>query len=78
MAFQKLDYERSKTDLCLYFKWDKAGLIMWLSWADNCLVIGMDNKVKVENEKIKELFDCGDLKEFMEFLSCNVEVNQDE
>ena len=45
-AFQSMSFERSKADLCLYFAWTKEGLILWLSWIDDCLVVGQTEGVK--------------------------------
>ena len=40
-AMRGMKYERSMADPCMYYKWHKdEGLIMWLSWIDDCLCIG--------------------------------------
>ena len=26
----------SDADPCMYYKWDAAGLLVWLSWIDDC------------------------------------------
>jgi hypothetical protein len=45
-AFLHMEYGRSKADPCLYFRWTSLGLILWLSWDDDCLVGGKDEGVK--------------------------------
>jgi hypothetical protein len=39
-AFASMDYVRSKADPCLYFAWTVNGLVIWISWVDDCLVCG--------------------------------------
>ena len=48
-AFGSMDFERSRADPCLYFKWTKAGfLIVWLSWIDDCACFGFEKDVEDE------------------------------
>jgi hypothetical protein len=35
-----LAFVRSQADPCLYYKWTTAGLCIWLSWVDDCLMMG--------------------------------------
>jgi hypothetical protein len=35
-----MNYVRSKADPCLYFQWSALGLVIWLSWVDDCLICG--------------------------------------
>ena len=37
--FQWLGFGRCKADLCLYFKWVKGKLKIWLIWVDDCLSV---------------------------------------
>jgi hypothetical protein len=39
-AMWHMKYNRSKADPCLYYHWTKTGLVLWLSWVDDCLVCG--------------------------------------
>jgi len=37
MAFGSMGFHCSKANPCLYYKWDdKHGLILWVSWINNC------------------------------------------
>ena len=75
-AFAALNYTRSKADPCLYYKWDDEGLILWISWVDDCLVTGPENVVKREKEKMKQLFDCDDIGELKEYVGCKIVHNR--
>ena len=35
-----LGFTYNRADPCLYFKWTAAGLVIWLSWVDDCLCVG--------------------------------------
>jgi hypothetical protein len=48
-ALHGVKYMRSKAGPCLYYAWDSSGLMIWLSWVDDCLIIG--NKEGVQNAK---------------------------
>ena len=39
-CMKHMGYVRSGTDPCLYFKWTIAGLVVFLSWIDDCMVWG--------------------------------------
>jgi hypothetical protein len=39
-ALDDMTYEKIMADPCLYFCWTMTGLIIWLSWIDDCLVVG--------------------------------------
>jgi hypothetical protein len=60
-AFKSMQYGRSKADPCLYFKWTALGLILWLSWVDDCLVAGKEEGVLKAKASMMELFDCDDV-----------------
>ena len=45
-ALKGMKYEQSKADPCLYFKWTEDGLVIWLSWVDDCLICGKPEGVK--------------------------------
>jgi hypothetical protein len=39
-AFASMKFICSKADPCLYFTWTSIGWIVWISWVDDCLVVG--------------------------------------
>ena len=51
-CFGSMDYNRSKADPCLYFKWMSTGLILWMSWVDDLHVTGEPNTVKKEKQEL--------------------------
>jgi len=47
-AMKRMGFRRSDADPCIYFRWSKKkGLIVWLSWIDDCLCIGNIHEVKI-------------------------------
>ncbi len=38
--------QKCKADPCLYNSWTKTGLVLWLSWVDDCLVCGRRENVE--------------------------------
>ena len=44
-AMKHMGFERSWADPCLYWKDTEDGLVMWLSWIDDCLYIGPKKQV---------------------------------
>ena len=77
-AFVALGYTRSEADPSLYYKWDNEGLILWISWVDDCLslVTGTEDMVKKEKEKMKQLFHCDDIGKLKEYVGCKIVHNR--
>jgi hypothetical protein len=48
-ALTDMKFKRSAADQCLYYCWTMYGLVVWLSWIDDCLVAG--DKRAVEDAK---------------------------
>jgi hypothetical protein len=48
------------------------GLILWLSWIDDCLVAGNEEGVLAAKEQMKVRFDCDDIGELTEYGGCKV------
>jgi hypothetical protein len=45
-----LNFDRSKADPCLYYKWAKTGaLILWFSLVDDCFMTGPTSEI-VDNQ----------------------------
>jgi hypothetical protein len=57
-AFQSMGFNRSKADPCLNYAWTVLGLVLWISWIDDCLVIGQSEAVKIAKKKLMDWFDC--------------------
>ena len=77
MALDDMNYTQSKAEPCLYFCWTMTGLILWLTWIDDCLVAGNKQGVKAAKEQMKARFDCDDIGELTEYVGCKVECTED-
>jgi hypothetical protein len=73
-----MNYRRSKADPCLYFDWTRDGLIVWISWVDDCLVAGKKKGVIIAKGQMTARFDCEEIKEVDEYVGCKVERNYEE
>ena len=73
-----MNYRRSKADPCLYFDWTKVGLVVWISWVDDCLVAGKKEGVIVAKNQMTARFDCEELGKVDEYVGCKVERNYEE
>ena len=39
-AFRFMNYTRNQADPCMYFRWVKGELVIWISWVDDCILAG--------------------------------------
>jgi hypothetical protein len=60
-VFRSMGFERSKADPCLYYAWTKNGLCMWVSWVDDCLVVGTKEAVAIAKTQLMAKFDCDEI-----------------
>jgi hypothetical protein len=72
-AMMYLHFVRSNCDPCLYWKDTEDGMVLWLSWVDDCLCIGKGNEVKKSKEQLKKLFDCNDVGAFNKYVGCKID-----
>jgi hypothetical protein len=75
MAFGSTKYARSKADLCLYFSWTVNGLIIWISWVDDCLVCGKETGVLLAKKHVMDTFDCNEIGNRDEYVGYKLERN---
>ena len=76
-AFKHLKYNRSAADLCLHYKWSEDGkLIVWLSWVDDCVVGGSGQDPITEKRKMKQLFECNNSGELVEYIGNKVHMDR--
>ena len=75
MAMMSMKCERSKADPFLYVKWTKNGLLLWLSWINDCLCVGNSIEVAKTRAKILNKFECDDIGEVKEYLGCTMDRN---
>ena len=77
-AMRYMKFKRSNADPCLYWKYsEKTGLIVWLSWVDDCCVIGNESVVLESKEQLKSLFECEDVGELTEYVGCKLDWNRE-
>ena len=73
MCMKDLDMKRSTADPCLYYKRDKNGLVMVVSWIDDNLIIGDKKAVEVLKTEFMRRFECEDCGELDEYVGCKIE-----
>jgi hypothetical protein len=72
MAFASMNYVRSKANPCLYFDWNVDGLVVWISWVDDCLVCGKQSGVLVAKKQMMDGFNCDEIGNMDEYVGCKV------
>ena len=78
-AMRGMKYERSMADPCMYYKWHKdEGLIIWLSWIDDCLCIGSRAGVQEAKNMMLKQFECDDIGFPSEYVGCKLKFNMKE
>ena len=77
-AMQFMKFLRSDADPCLYYKHTDNGLVIWLSWVDDCLCIGPSIEVMKAKKDMMNLFDCEDVGEFNEYVGCKIDKDSDQ
>eukprot|EP00957_Ditylum_brightwellii_P115363 8797840-Ditylum_brightwellii.AAC.1 len=77
-GMKDMNYQRYGADPCLYFKWIAAGLIIWLSWTNNCMVLGPKEEVPKAYQQFNNRFDCNDIGEVKEYVGCKIDIDKGE
>jgi hypothetical protein len=72
-AMKSMGYTRSKADPCLYYAWTMHGLVVWISWVDDCLVCGLPEGVRIAKRQMQERFECDDVGKLTEYIGCKIE-----
>jgi Reverse transcriptase (RNA-dependent DNA polymerase) len=76
-AFTAMGYTRSAADPCLYFRWDEDGeLCVWLTWIDDCIIMGSSHVVDRERIKMMTLFECDDVGPMEEYVGNKIEISE--
>jgi hypothetical protein len=80
LAFASMNYHRSKADPCLYFDWTIDGLIVCISWVNDCLVAGKKPGVLIAKGQMTARLDCEETGEVdKKYVGCKqVERNYKE
>ena len=77
-ALCDMKYSRSKADPCLYYAWTENGLVIWLSWVDDCLICGTYEAVQIAKKQMMDRFDCDEVGELKEYVGCKIDRNMEE
>jgi hypothetical protein len=77
-ALKKMKHKRSKANLCLYFAWPVAGLVLLMSWFDNLAVTGKPKAIATVKSMMKKEFDCNDQGELNEYIGCKVDCDMED
>ena len=51
LAFNLKGIKRIEADPCLHFKNIEPGLVMWVSWVDECVLVGKKMKCKCTRKR---------------------------
>jgi len=54
-----------------------SGLIVWLTWIDECLIAGEAKGVATAKEQMKQRFEYDDVGLLTEYVVCKMERNED-
>ncbi len=76
-----MKYGRNKANPCLYFfRWTVKGLVLWISWVEDCLVAGKEDDALEAKASVMELFDWVvshvDVGELKEYVGCKFDYGQ--
>jgi hypothetical protein len=77
-AFQNMGFARSKADPCLCWDWTVNGLVLWMSWIDNCSVLRKAEGVKIAKKQMTDQFDCDEVGNMDEHIGCELVRNFEE
>jgi len=76
-ALRDMKFDRSNADPCLYFKWTAIGLVLWISWVDDCVSVGRKELVLSAKKGMTDRFDCDEVGELTEFVGCKLDRTTD-
>jgi hypothetical protein len=71
-AFKKIGFRRSASDLCLYIKNTSNGLVIWISWVDDCLLLDHQEDVSKNNKIMNSYFEWNNIDELKEYIRCKI------
>jgi hypothetical protein len=76
-VFRLMGFERSKVDPCLYYNWTRNGLVLWVAWVNDCLVVGTKEAVAIAKKQLTSKFDCDEIGNMDKYAECKVDCNFD-
>lgn len=72
-AMQELSCDKSKADPCLYYKWTKNGLVIWVSWIDDLLCAGPKEEALKMKAGILNKFACDEQGKANKYIGNKIE-----
>ena len=75
-TFKTMGYTRSKADACLQFMWTAAGLLIWITWVDDCLCVGPKTEVLKAKAHLSEFFDTDEGGPLKEYIGMKVDIDR--
>ena len=54
---RNMQFFRNETDPCLYYRWNKEGFSIIISWVDDCMIIGNPRNMEKCKEELMERFE---------------------
>jgi hypothetical protein len=75
-AFKNMGFRRSPADPCLHIKNTSNGLVIWILWVDNCLLLGHQEDVNKYHQMMNNYFDCDNIGELKEYIGCKIESRE--
>lgn len=73
LVFISIGFKRSKADPCLFYKWTKEGLILWISFIDDLCGAGPILPLLQSKDEVMNIFDCDEVGPIKEYVGCKVE-----
>jgi hypothetical protein len=73
----QLGCTRSDADPCLYCKWTEEGLVMCLSWVDDCFITGPKGAALKLKMDMMTNVDCDDGGELKEYVGCKIDQDRE-
>ena len=72
-----MGYKRNRADPCLYYKWDSTvGLIMWISFIDDMLVVCNEKYMDDVKQKFTNTVDCDDMGAMVEYIGTKIDIDK--
>ena len=72
-----MGYKRNRADSCLYYKWDNTmGLIMWISFIDDMLVVCNEKYMDDVKQKFTNTVDCDDMGAMVEYIGTKIDIDK--
>jgi hypothetical protein len=67
---------KSSIDPCLYIKNTSNGLLIWISWIDDCSLIGNKKEVSKYQKLMNKYLDCEKIGELKEYVGCKIDKHR--